>query len=365
LTDLQIASAMLSAMSSLDWDSSWSPAFASEVPHGSQLASYLDPSEQGIIGSPPESYDDHIPSIDESVFDLLDSHVSPPLEVVPNFDEDFGLHKWEEIPDLEEVLYMSSPASAQSSPARLHFDYCSEDEVPPLEEFEDTSLVDQSEFTTPVRSLHNQPSWSSPEHVSSGCESPIGSETGSSPLMFEEVVEEVIYTPCNAVEILVYSPASAISSECGSVSPASSLTEERIDLLQIPEKRSQKRRRTSQLSVASSSGISSFDEREISTSDFHDVDDSPPRKKKGGRRARFTAEDRKERKKEQNRTAAERYRFKRKMQEEVVGDEEQNLLDENATLKTDVAKLEAEVSCLKTLMRDMLKAKGMKFLPRK
>ncbi|OQR72106.1 hypothetical protein BIW11_10580 [Tropilaelaps mercedesae] len=87
----------------------------------------------------------------------------------------------------------------------------------------------------------------------------------------------------------------------------------------------------------------------------------------GGRRSRFSAEDRKERKKAQNRTAAERYRQKRRQAEETVSEEEQQLMDANGRLRIEVTKLEAEVSCLKRLMREMLQAKGIEIpgLPQK
>jgi len=362
---------MLSAaMPSLTWGSQEAgPTFASEVPHGLQPASYLGPSEQCILESHLGPFDDQIPSIDESVFDLLDAQLSFGTEVVSGFTEDLGLHKWDEIPDLEEVLYMSSPSSTGSSPLRRLSESFTDDEIPPLEDVEQTVTVDFA--SSPINETISSPVRTSWGYASSGDESPDRPSLVSSPVMFEEAVEEeIVSTSCNTVEILVISPAASVaSSEYGSVSPASSFVDEPADFLRIPVQGSiEKRRRLSQVSVASSSGVSSSDERASpapSTSGYDEIVASPPVKRKGGRKAKFTAADRKERKKEQNRTAAERYRLKRKIQDEVVGDEEQSLIDENVGLKTDVAKLEAEVSCLKRLMRDMLKAKGIEIPPKK
>lgn len=83
----------------------------------------------------------------------------------------------------------------------------------------------------------------------------------------------------------------------------------------------------------------------------------------GGRRSKFTPEDRKERKKAQNRTAAERYRQKRRAADDDVDEIKQRMEDANSELRTEVTKLEAELSCLKRLMREMLQAKGIEIPP--
>jgi len=103
--------------------------------------------------------------------------------------------------------------------------------------------------------------------------------------------------------------------------------------------------------------------RSISDPKFEDVSDveewtPKPKKKKGSKKPQGPL-DRKERKKLQNRNAATKYREKKKLEVVVVGSEEQILEEKNLDLKEQVGKIEAEVKCLKGLMREMLKAKGI------
>lgn len=75
--------------------------------------------------------------------------------------------------------------------------------------------------------------------------------------------------------------------------------------------------------------------------------------------ARANPEDKKSRKKEQNKNAATRYRMKKKAEIEVVLEEERNLQKENDGLENKIGDLQRELKCLKGLMRDVFKAKGL------
>jgi len=75
--------------------------------------------------------------------------------------------------------------------------------------------------------------------------------------------------------------------------------------------------------------------------------------------ARATQEDKKLRKKEQNKNAATRYRLKKKMEVEVILEEEQGLQETNDKLKQRVSELSQEIRYLKDLMRDLCRAKGL------
>ncbi|KAK0083166.1 hypothetical protein PV325_009224 [Microctonus aethiopoides] len=75
--------------------------------------------------------------------------------------------------------------------------------------------------------------------------------------------------------------------------------------------------------------------------------------------SRPSIEDKKVRKKEQNKNAATRYRQKKKMEiTEIIG-EEQELIDYNDKLHSQVKDLKREIGYLKGLMRDLFKAKGL------
>lgn len=72
-----------------------------------------------------------------------------------------------------------------------------------------------------------------------------------------------------------------------------------------------------------------------------------------------SSEDKKSRKKEQNKNAATRYRKKKKAEIEIALDEERDLLDVHATLEVKHADVQREIKYLKSLMRDLYKAKGL------
>lgn len=69
--------------------------------------------------------------------------------------------------------------------------------------------------------------------------------------------------------------------------------------------------------------------------------------------------EKKERKKEQNKTAAIRYRQKKKDELDCLARQEMSLLESNKKLKEQVNSLAAEVDCLKRLWSDVCKAKGV------
>ncbi|XP_061715283.1 activating transcription factor of chaperone [Cydia pomonella] len=70
-------------------------------------------------------------------------------------------------------------------------------------------------------------------------------------------------------------------------------------------------------------------------------------------------DDRRSRKKEQNKNAATRYRQKKKAEIEVLLGEEQQLRARHGELDTKCADLQREIRYLKSLMRDLFKAKGL------
>lgn len=68
---------------------------------------------------------------------------------------------------------------------------------------------------------------------------------------------------------------------------------------------------------------------------------------------------RRERKRDQNRTAASRYRAKKRSEQEVLSMEEGQLLSKNKELSQTADRLSTEIGYLKGLMREMLVAKGL------
>lgn len=70
-------------------------------------------------------------------------------------------------------------------------------------------------------------------------------------------------------------------------------------------------------------------------------------------------EDKRVRKKEQNKNAATRYRQKKKLEIKEILGEENELEEKNKKLKAQFKDLQRETGYLKSLMRDLLKAKGL------
>ncbi|XP_073947274.1 bZIP transcription factor crc isoform X2 [Choristoneura fumiferana] len=80
----------------------------------------------------------------------------------------------------------------------------------------------------------------------------------------------------------------------------------------------------------------------------------------GGRPKPYArGDDRRSRKKEQNKNAATRYRQKKKAEIEVLLGEEQQLRQRHTDLGSKCSDLQREIRYLKSLMRDLFKAKGL------
>lgn len=299
------SSFVVSEVSALGLQESAGLQFAAFSPHGSQ----------DVYGS------EELPSIDESIFDLV------------------------EVPELEEI-----DENERSSPAAIvPLDNLMLEEIPPLEDpyLEEPVLSNEHQWFdwTPPKFEEACPvqNWEAQK------DSPTPKVSTPSILVTDQCVYE-------KEEIVSASPVAVYVDSCGSESPMSCYSMVSDELVAPAEKR----RRVSQISMSSycsSNGDSTWSPTSASDSDA----DS----RRGGRRSRFSPEDRKERKKAQNRTAAERYRQKRKVQEETIDEEEQKLIDGNNELKNEVTKLKAEVSCVKRLMREMLQAKGVIIPPKK
>ncbi|XP_055299067.1 activating transcription factor of chaperone [Sitodiplosis mosellana] len=73
---------------------------------------------------------------------------------------------------------------------------------------------------------------------------------------------------------------------------------------------------------------------------------------------RRSPEDRQSRKKEQNKSAANRYRLKKKAEIEILLDEEKELIKCHDALKSRFEDIDREVKFIKKLLRDLFKAKG-------
>lgn len=74
---------------------------------------------------------------------------------------------------------------------------------------------------------------------------------------------------------------------------------------------------------------------------------------------RRSPEDRTYRKKEQNKNAANRYRQKKKVEIEIILDEERGLLKVNEELQLKLSDIKREIKYLKGLMRELYQAKGL------
>lgn len=83
---------------------------------------------------------------------------------------------------------------------------------------------------------------------------------------------------------------------------------------------------------------------------------------KRSRRCKLSTNQRKERKKEQNKTAALRYRQRKKEELQVVEEQEQALEEKNKNLKSRVQSLESEIQYLKHLWTEISLAKQNKQL---
>lgn len=83
------------------------------------------------------------------------------------------------------------------------------------------------------------------------------------------------------------------------------------------------------------------------------------KQKRKPRKNRRSLEDRQSRKKEQNKTAANRYRLKKKAEIEILLDEERELQGQNDKLRKQYDEVRLEASYIKRLLRVAFEAKGM------
>lgn len=83
------------------------------------------------------------------------------------------------------------------------------------------------------------------------------------------------------------------------------------------------------------------------------------KQKRKPRKNRRSLEDRQSRKKEQNKTAANRYRLKKKAEIEILLDEERELQVQNDKLQKQYDEVSRESSYIKRLLRAAFEAKGM------
>lgn len=74
---------------------------------------------------------------------------------------------------------------------------------------------------------------------------------------------------------------------------------------------------------------------------------------------RRSPEDRQSRKKEQNKSAANRYRLKKKAEIEILLDEERDLIKRNEILQSQYQEVGREVKYIKSLLRELFWAKGL------
>lgn len=74
---------------------------------------------------------------------------------------------------------------------------------------------------------------------------------------------------------------------------------------------------------------------------------------------RRSVEDRQSRKKEQNKSAANRYRMKKKAEIEILLDEERDLIKQHDQLKAQDEEVSRELKYIKSLLRELLKAKDL------
>lgn len=116
-------------------------------------------------------------------------------------------------------------------------------------------------------------------------------------------------------------------------------------------------------SASSSPRSSSDDSFETASQSFSNDDEWNPSGEKvttvKKRPYKRSLDDKKSRKKEQNKNAATRYRQKKKAECENVLEEERELQEKNNKLNEQCVDLQREIKYLKSLMRDLYRAKGL------
>ncbi|KAJ6649499.1 Activating transcription factor of chaperone [Pseudolycoriella hygida] len=116
-------------------------------------------------------------------------------------------------------------------------------------------------------------------------------------------------------------------------------------------------------SAGSSPRSSSDDSFDTASQSFSNDDEWCPAPQKATlvkkRPYKRSLDDKKSRKKEQNKNAATRYRQKKKAESEIVLEEERELQEKNNKLQEKYVDIQREIKYLKSLMRDLYRAKGL------
>ena len=155
----------------------------------------------------------------------------------------------------------------------------------------------------------------------------------------DAIAEVAVVLPPKPVELLPPPPPPTVLSVVQSIDPVSSAES---DEEWKPERRASKQRKMVQ------SG------RQIAKITGNNRT-APSRQRK----KKLPVEDKKLRKKEQNKTAATRYRIKKKAELEILLEEEAVLLERNKKLQKKYDGMVKEVSYLKKLMREVFTARGI------
>lgn len=255
----------------------------------------------------------------DSIYDAVEmTHLTPP-QTPPESDDPFvpssPIHQnvqFQNIPNEQQQFVFEYQQPHQQSPVQEQFIYIQSDVPSSPCEQEITVIYENS----------NQSSASSGEEFIIDPEPIINSPTDFAREL--EVVNELVLSAHSRAQ-LEYDDETSISASSSIWSPRSEYA---------------------------SSNFSQDDEPKKLLSGFKDV--SRKRTRAYGR----NPEDKKVRKKEQNKNAATRYRQKKKHEVEVIIGEERVLYDKHRKLMTTYKDTRREVKYLKSLLRELFKARG-------
>jgi cyclic AMP-dependent transcription factor ATF-4 len=189
------------------------------------------------------------------------------------------------------------------------------------------------------------------------CSSGAPSPANEISLMYENSNQSIISSEDNACSEMIFDPDSIISS------PADIQRE--LEVVEELVRAHSRHDYDDDMSVSNASSLWS-PRSEHSNSSYSQYDYEPVKKTsnlKGVTKRRTRGygrnpEEKKSRKKEQNKNAATRYRQKKKQEIGVILDEEKILRDRNRKLTTTFKDTRREVKYLKSLLRDLFKARG-------
>jgi len=116
---------------------------------------------------------------------------------------------------------------------------------------------------------------------------------------------------------------------------------------------------SSQSSASTNSSPRSSSDDSFDNASQSNDDEWIPKPSTSVKRRVRSSEDKKSRKKEQNKNAATRYRQKKKAEVEVVLEEERGLQEKHDKLQEKYVDIQREIKYLKSLMRDLYRAKGL------